>query len=110
MGGELRLAIHTLNQDDVIYVICFEKKLKHAKHYIGFCEDGNLQSRFARHTSGRGAKILRACNSAGIKYKIVRVMKGDRNFERKLKRRKNAKHLCPICNPSLNIEPYVQTD
>jgi hypothetical protein len=35
---------------------------------------------------------------AGIEFKIVRIWDDvDRDFERKLKKRKNAKYLCPNC-------------
>jgi hypothetical protein len=33
----------------------------------------------------------------GIGFQIVRTWPGSRSFERKLKNRKNARKLCPIC-------------
>jgi predicted GIY-YIG superfamily endonuclease len=82
-----------------VYLIHFDKKLHHALHYIGFCEDGNLDSRFQTHKSGGGAKILRALNQKGIGYNIVRTWKNvDRNFERRLKNYKKSSCFCPKCN------------
>lgn len=87
------------NKNNMIYLIHFERKLKHAQHYLGFCEDGNLEKRIERHRKGSGAKILRACVENGIEFKVVRVWEdGDRNFERMLKNKKNSRLLCPICN------------
>lgn len=83
----------------MIYLIHFDKPLKHASHYIGFVDGKrNLNKRIERHKSGQGAKILRAANQAGINWEVVRTWKdGTRDDERKLKNRKNAKHLCPTC-------------
>ena len=85
-----------------VYLIHFDKPLgnpkkKHgqAQHYIGYTED--LKTRLEEHERGNGAKIMAAVSKRGIPWKIVRVWTGDGNFERKLKNRKNAKHLCPLC-------------
>lgn len=80
------------------YLICFEDKFHHAKHYIGYCETGNLQSRMKTHYQSGGSKLLRAVKAAGIEWKLARFWCGtSRNFERRLKN-KNAKKLCPICS------------
>jgi hypothetical protein len=80
-----------------VYLIHFDRPLHHARHYIGFCFESTA-ARLARHMAGNGAKILRALNAAGIAYRIVRTWdEGDKVLERKLKGRKNAKRLCPVC-------------
>ena len=82
------------------YLMHFEKEYKGCGHYLGFCEDGNLESRLKKHKSGNGAKLLKALNQANIKYEIVRIWQNeDRNFERRLKNQKNSKRFCPVCNP-----------
>lgn len=81
-----------------VYLIHFSKKLKHARHYIGYCQKGGVQARFERHKSLQGSKLLRACVLAGINFRVVRVWDDvDRSFERKLKNRRNHKLLCPVC-------------
>lgn len=85
----------------MIYLIHFEKPLFHARHYLGFCVE-DLEARIDRHAKGTGSKLMRAVVKAGIRFAVVRVWEeGDRNFERKLKNRKNTPRLCPICNPKL---------
>lgn len=82
----------------MIYLIHFDKPLKHAKHYIGFAED-DIEKRIKEHKSGQGAKILRALKQNGIDFNVVLSIKGDRNFERRMKNRKKADGFCPVCNP-----------
>ncbi len=80
-----------------VYLICFEKKYHHAKHYIGFAES-DVEKRLEKHRKGQGAKLLKALNKAGINYSVVRVWEDvDRHFERKLKNCKNSKRYCPYC-------------
>ena len=83
----------------MVYLLHFDKKYHHAQHYIGFCDGkDNLESRMECHRNGRGAKLIKAITQAGIKFQIARIWEnGDRNFERKLKNRKKAKCLYPIC-------------
>ena len=79
-----------------VYLIHFESRLKHAGHYLGFCND--LARRTAQHRSGNGARLMEVVASAGIAWKVVRTWAGDRRFERTLKRRKNTpRRLCPVC-------------
>lgn len=83
----------------MVYLIHFDGHLAHAQHYIGFCEE-NLAQRVKRHREGRGSKLMRAVTRAGISWHVVRTWEnGNRDFEKRLKNRKNAKKLCPICNP-----------
>jgi predicted GIY-YIG superfamily endonuclease len=68
-----------------------------AQHYIGWSTD--VFVRLQDHRHNKGARILEVCNERGIGYKIARVWKGqNRSFERKLKNRKNARRLCPVCS------------
>ena len=67
-----------------------------AQHYIGSAD--NLAQRLTSHQLGHGAAILRACKERGIDFCLVRTWPGGRQEERKLKNRKKARALCPICN------------
>jgi hypothetical protein len=69
-----------------------------AQHYIGFAEN-DLDGRLAEHRSGRGASITAFLAEKDIGFDLVRVWVGDRALERRLKQRKEAPALCPICNP-----------
>lgn len=81
----------------IVYLIHFDAPYHHARHYLGFCEEGNLDSRMDTHLSGSGSKLLRAVTKAGITWRVVKTWSGDRNFERALKNRKNSSRLCPCC-------------
>ncbi|MFZ5915532.1 MAG: endonuclease [Chloroflexota bacterium] len=67
-----------------------------AQHYLGYADD--LDARIERHRAGNGAAIVRAVNQAGIGWTVARVWPdGDRDLERRLKRRHDGPGLCPIC-------------
>ena len=90
----------------MVYLIHLKEKLHHAQHYIGFVDEPKhkLKRRVEYHKSGKGSKFLKAVAEAGIEFDVMRTWKdGDRIFERKLKNQKNAKKLCPICNPKKTV-------
>ena len=66
-----------------------------AQHYIGSAY--NVSSRMHQHLTGRGARLTQVLKERGIGWCIARIWEGDRAFERKLKNRKEAPRLCPIC-------------
>jgi predicted GIY-YIG superfamily endonuclease len=78
-----------------VYLIHFDKPLKHARHYIGWTTD--LEKRIGQHENGRGSRLLEIVGAAGITFKVVRTWKGSRKLERKLKNRNGARHICPTC-------------
>lgn len=83
----------------MVYLLCFDKKFKHAKHYIGFAENENtFKKRLEHHRKGSGSRLMAAIAKAGIGFTVTRTWPdGDRNFERKLKNRKEGPRLCPHC-------------
>lgn len=82
----------------LVYLIHFKTPFKHANHYLGWCEDGNLAKRIDRHKRGQGSKLMRAVVDAMIEWEVVRVWENvERNFERALKNRKSTKCFCPAC-------------
>lgn len=81
-----------------VYLLHFSRPYKHARHYLGFCERGNLFDRLKRHAAGNGARLMEIVKTNGIDFALVRTWKNQtRHFERNLKNRKNAPKLCPIC-------------
>lgn len=88
----------------MIYLLHFDSPLgneRHsARHYLGFVDSDDesaAQARLEEHRAGWGAKITAAANLAGIRYDIVRLMPGDRNRERQIKRTHKLPAYCPIC-------------
>lgn len=81
----------------MVYLIHFARPYFHAQHYIGSSDD--LGIRAERHLNGQGSPLLRAVSDNDIKWAIIRHWPGGRAFERQLKNRKDARALCPICNP-----------
>lgn len=83
----------------MVYLLCFDKKFKHAKHYIGFAENQRtFEQRMKHHAKGSGSRLMAAIAKAGITFTVARTWAdGDRNFERSLKNRKSAAELCPHC-------------
>lgn len=85
----------------MVYLIHFEKRFKHARHYLGF---SHTAAKFARrienHGKSKGSALMRAVTKAGIKWRVVRTWKKkshDGNFERRLKFNPRAA-LCPVCS------------
>lgn len=73
-----------------------DKPYKGVRHYIGYTD--NLEQRMHEHVMGsKGARLLQVVRDAGISFHVARTWEGDRKLERKLKKRKNAKYLCPEC-------------
>lgn len=81
----------------MIYVIHFDEPYHHARHYVGYCADGTLEQRLARHRTGRGSRLMLAVELAGLGWTIALTHPGDRRLERTLKRAKNRPRYCPIC-------------
>jgi len=81
---------------ETVYLLHFVTPLKHAKHYLGFSE--NLDKRLTDHLCGQGARLMEVCFERGIEWKVARTWSGDRKLERRLKNRKEAPALCPLCS------------
>lgn len=79
-----------------VYLIHLESPIAHARHYIGWSRF--LKQRIRHHRQGTGARFLAEAVRRGIAFDVVRKWKNaDGNFERKLKNRKKARKLCPVC-------------
>ncbi|CAK0757595.1 hypothetical protein CCP1ISM_7520002 [Azospirillaceae bacterium] len=84
----------------MIYLIHFDTPYKHARHYLGFCQDGGLEARIAKHARGAGAKLMAVIVKEKISFHIARLWpEGSRTYERYLKNLKATPRLCPTCNP-----------
>lgn len=86
----------------MVYLIHIHPAISHARHYIGTCADNRLDTRLSEHEKGQGARLTQVARELGRELILTRVWTGKgRRFERKLKNRKNAPKLCPLCNPKL---------
>lgn len=83
-----------------VYLIHFHKPISPdspCQHYIGYAE--NVGARVMHHRKGTSAvRLFQVAKERGIGFDVVRIWEdGDKNFERKLKNRKNSPKLCPVC-------------
>jgi hypothetical protein len=91
-----------METNGTVYLIHIDAKIAgHAQHYMGWA--GNLKSRLGQHRRGtsRASKLMAEVKRLGLTWQLARTWEEeDRNFERKLKNRKNHRALCPVCNPA----------
>lgn len=102
-----------------VYIICLDRPLGHARHYVGFAEDvierilahadttwlpfeHPIDTADGRHISGKklgtGATFMGVVNYHDIRWSLVRVFEGaDRAFERKLHNTHSTADYCPRC-------------
>lgn len=87
-----------------VYLLCFAGGLRrddraNVKHYLGWTSK-SAEERLAEHKAGTGSPLVRAAVRAGLDPTLARTWPGhDRNFERMLKRQRNAGRYCPHCTP-----------
>lgn len=86
--------------NSIVYLLHFDTSYHHASHYLGFVEDAEgLEARLTKHSKGQGARLLEVVSTVGIGFTLARTWQNaTRDFERKLKNRKETPKLCPICN------------
>ncbi len=84
-----------MQRTSTVYLLHFDQAYKHAQHYIGIAAD--LRARLTKHAMGQGARLMEVITAAGITWQLARTWRGDRQLERRLKNRKEAPALCPIC-------------
>jgi hypothetical protein len=80
-----------------VYILHLDPPYKHARHYTGYAEPGNLRARLAAHAAGTGARLMQVVKEAGGTFRLARTWPGGRARERELKDRHDAPRLCPIC-------------
>lgn len=87
-----------LDRRAVVYLLHFDRPLHHARHYLGTTSRG-LGQRLVEHVGGHrtGSRLVAAVVAQGIGLRVARVWDGGHTLERRLKRRKKSRQLCPIC-------------
>lgn len=74
-----------------------------AQHYVGSTDD--LPRRIEEHRAGRtsAARFTQRAKQQGILFRVARVLRGGTDTEYEIKRRKNSKAQCPICNGRVKL-------
>lgn len=81
---------------EACYLLHFDVKVgDHAQHYLGTTK--HLSLRLRTHATKPDAKLLAELKRLGGSFVVVKLWAGGYDLERKLKSRKNAPKLCPIC-------------
>lgn len=83
----------------MVYLLHFNQRInpkRPTQHYLGYAKD--LDRRIRNHRLGKGARLCEVAKERGITFKVAEVWMGDRSLERRLKRQKNSRRFCPICN------------
>ena len=86
----------------MIYVLHIDPPLHHARHYVGWTKDGDVERRVHEHLTQTGShpsKLIGAALAAGRTVTLAGTLPGDRKEERRLKKRGGASRFCPMCRP-----------
>jgi len=85
----------------ILYLFHWDQPLdggRSPQHYLGSAPEDRLAERMAEHFAGHGAKILRAAIDYGREPVVVRLWRGTRAEESRLKRAKRGfRGICPAC-------------
>ena len=86
----------SIAQIGCVYILEFGRPLRNpdspygqARYYIGYADGHRLDERLREHRTGQGAAITRAAVESGIDLRLRCVFGGDREVERRLKKRKD---------------------
>jgi predicted GIY-YIG superfamily endonuclease len=96
-----------MKRASIVYLLHFLRPLAHARHYLGFSE--NLDKRLTDHLCGQGARLMEVCFERGIEWKLARTWQGNRELERRLKRRHGAADICPLCSGNAALRRAIFT-
>ena len=101
-----------------VYLLHFERPIapgRHTtQHYIGHADD--LARRIQAHHAGRYgggsgcAKLCAVAHERGIGFTVARLWRGGYDLERRLKRLKAGRRLCPVCGQELTLRPLPLRD
>ena len=81
----------------MVYLLHYKMPLYHSQHYLG--STSNLTNRIKLHRNGQSrAHLPLAFYKLNIDFVISKTWAGDFQLEKKLKKVKNNRKLCPICS------------
>jgi len=89
------------NTPGITYLLHFSESYYHARHYLGWTND--LAKRLREHMNGNRDKcvLTHVIKENGIEHTLVRTWRGPLSTEKTLKKKKNNRLLCPVCNPKV---------
>ncbi len=94
-----------------VYCLHFDRKLKHAQHYVGCTTD--LRARLITHAQGRGAKIVKEAAAQGIEFVLAAVgecsVAAMRRLERQVKNWHGSGCFCSHCTPTPRAMPGTRS-
>jgi len=82
-----------------VYLIHLSQPIGKSQHYVG--STLHLDRRLKQHRYKRkkgGSLLLKEANKRGILWDVAKTWQASRDFERYLKRQKNARRYCPLCH------------
>lgn len=82
-----------------VYLLHFNQRInptRPAQHYLGSAKE--LDIRLREHRLGKGSRLCQVAKEREITFRVAEVWQGDKSLERQLKRQKNSRRFCPICN------------
>lgn len=93
-----------------VYLLHYEEPMNGAQHYLGASRD--VFARIRHHEAGNGARFPAAFRRAGINFELARlwiatVAENPFHMERRLKRGKNNRKLCPTCQEDYAVKEMM---
>ena len=95
--------------NNFVYLLHFERRINPShpcQHYLGYTT--NLPTRIQQHQNGSGSRLCQVAKERHITFTVARIWLGPRSLEKQLKRRKNGRSLCPICNGQ-PVDPKIES-
>jgi predicted GIY-YIG superfamily endonuclease len=98
-GAELNLKLSVKAKAmPYVYLLHFQRPIssKHTtQHYLGTTTD--LDERLWQHQRGKGARLTQVALERQIPFRVAEVWQGGYALEHQLKRQKNHRKFCPLC-------------
>lgn len=91
-----------------LYLLHLEPPLEHARHYLGWTQEGGEAERVAQHLRGSGSPLVRAARRHGREVTLEKAWPGTREDERRHKDGHQLGNLCPRCQPRLREEARIR--
>lgn len=98
-----------------LYLLHFPEPYFHARHYAGVTQRPDLRLRMTEHLSSQGNGLVRAVAQRLaitdpeelIARLLVATWKGTRDDERRIKKLKNMRDICPVCRATRGLGPWT---
>ena len=103
-----------------VYMLCFSEpytgtpakpgnKPQTVQHYLGI-SPVSLSRRLAAHRAGNGARLVAVVMAAGGGFELARTWPPAPGLERRLKNRKKAREMCPLCTAGAGLGRWPERE